>query len=108
MILEICSTHNPGKPSYHPPGHQPFTDLFTVFQEWKLKQGSSEILRKLVISSLIHLQPLGWSTQLSVLLMCSQFQRHFVKFLNQEAGIADMLGFCSVWFVCLFVFHGSF
>lgn len=107
MILEICSMHNPGKPLYHPPGHQPFTDLFTVI-EWKLKQGSSEILRKLVISSLIHLQPLGWPTQLPVLLMCSQFQRHFVKFLNQEADIANMFGFCSVWFVYLFVFHGSF
>lgn len=73
------------------------------FSEWKLKQGSSEILRKLVISSLIHLQPLSWPTQLSVLLMCLQFQRHFVKFLNQEADITAMMEFCSIWFVCLFI-----
>lgn len=27
-----------------------------------------------------------------------------MKFLNQEADITDMVGFCSIWFVCLFVY----
>lgn len=76
------------------------------FSEWKLKQGSSEIIRKLVISSLVHLKPLGWPTQLFVLLMCLQFQRCFVKFLKKEADITNMLGFffnLVAWFVCLFI-----
>lgn len=31
-----------------------------------------------------------------------------MKFLNEEDYITNMLGFYSVWLVCLFVFHGSF
>lgn len=82
----------------------PFYRFVYCFSEWKLKQGPSEIIRKLVISSLIHLKPLGWPTQLLVLLMCLQFQRCFVKFLNKEADITNMLGFCSIWLLGLFFY----